>query len=85
MSPLLYKAIVVAARVSIVACAIASAVLGVYGGMLVYAAATFDSDGPPGSMVLYMAAFAVLLAALLLGGMAHVAWNANKRYTRYNR
>lgn len=60
-------------------CAIASAILAVYCGTLVYAAATFAHDSLPGPEVLSLVAVAVALAAMLCGGLAHVLWKVGKR------
>ena len=67
------------ARPAAVLCGLAAAVLGAYGAMLVYAAATFEGDSLPGPLVLYMAAIGVALAALLSAGLAHVLWRRSRR------
>lgn len=67
------------ARVASIIFALAAAILGVYGAMLVYAAATFEGDGPPGSVVLYIVAAGVGLGALLCAGLAHVLWRWGNR------
>jgi hypothetical protein len=59
--------------------AIASATLGVYCAVLVYAAATFEHDSLPGPAVLFMVAVGVGLAAVLAGGLSHVLWRVSKR------
>jgi hypothetical protein len=69
----------VVTRVLAIVCAIASATLGAYCVMLVYAAATFEHDSLPGPAVLYMVAVAVGLAAALFGGLSHLLWRVNKR------
>ena len=69
----------VVTRVIAVVCAIASAALGIYCVMLVYAATTFEHDSLPGPAVLYMVAVGVGLAAVLCGGLSHVLWRVSKR------
>jgi TRAP-type C4-dicarboxylate transport system permease small subunit len=69
----------VVTRVIALVCAIASAILGVYCVMLVYAATTFEHDSLPGPAVLSMVAVGVGLAALLAGGLSSVLWRASKR------
>ena len=66
-------------RVIAVVCAIASATLGVYCVVLVYAAATFEHDSLPGPAVLSMVAVGVGLGAVLTGGLSHVLWRVSKR------
>lgn len=67
------------ARVASIIFALAATILGVYGVVLVYAAATFEGEGPPGSVVLYIVAAGVGLGALLCAGLAHVLWRTGKR------
>jgi hypothetical protein len=69
----------VVTRVIALVCAIASATLGVYCVMLVYAAMTFEHDSLPGPAVLSIVAVGVGLAAVLLGGLSHVLWRVGKR------
>lgn len=59
-------------------CGAVAAILAVYAGILVYAGATFEGDGLPGPMVLYMVAVGLGLAALLCAGLAHVLWRRGK-------
>lgn len=67
------------ARVGSIIFALAAAVLAVYGGVLVYAAVTFEGDGLPGPVVLYMVAAGVGIGALLCAGLAHVLWRWARR------
>jgi hypothetical protein len=69
----------VVTRVIARGCAIASATLGVYCVMLVYAATTFEPDSLPGPAVLSIVAVGVGLAAVLCGGLSHVLWRVSKR------
>lgn len=67
------------ARMASIIFALAAAVLAAYGGMLVYAAATFEGDSLPGPVVLYMVAAGVGIGALLCAGLAHVLWRWARR------
>lgn len=69
----------VVARAFAVGCGIAAAILAIYSGVLVYAAATFEHDSLPGPVVLSMVALAVGLAALLCGGLSRLLWKAGTR------
>lgn len=69
----------VVARVVAFICAIASATLTVYCGMLVYAATTFEHDSLPGPAVLSIVAVGVGLAAILCAGLTHLLWRAGSR------
>ena len=75
----------VVTRVIALVCAVASATLGVYCIMLVYAAATFEHDSLPGPAVLSMVAVGVGLAAVLSGGLSHVLWRVSKRQVASDR
>ena len=66
------------ARGIAVVCVIASATLGVYCVMLVFAAASFEHDSLPGPVVLSMVAVGVGLAAILFAGLAHILWRVSK-------
>ena len=67
----------VVARVLAILCAIATAALTVYCGMLVYAAATFEHDSLPGPTVLLIVAMGLGLAAIFCGGLTHLLWKAS--------
>lgn len=73
------RALSVVARVFALGCGIAAAILAVYSGVLVYAAATFEHDSLPGPVVLSMVALVVGLGALLCGGLSRLLWKAGKR------
>lgn len=72
------NALSVVTRVIAIGCAIAGALLAVYCGMLVYAAATFEHDSLPGPAVLSLMAVAVALLAMVCGGLSHVLWRRSR-------
>lgn len=69
----------VVARVLATICAIATAALTAYCGVLVYAATTFEPGSLPGPAVLSMVAVGVGLAAILCAGLTHLLWRAGSQ------